>query len=57
MAAGRWAAKPMAVQVADPRVPEPGKQATDLLRQNDFDAHNMQCVMNSWAQAGLDLEK
>ena len=32
-------------------------QATELLRQNGFDAHNMQGGMNSWVQAGLDVEK
>ena len=32
-------------------------QATELLRQNGFDAHNMQGGMNSWVQAGLDVER
>ena len=32
-------------------------QATELLRQNGFDAHNMQGGMNSWVQAGFDVEK
>ena len=32
-------------------------QATELLRRNGFDAHNMQGGMNSWVQAGLDVEK
>ena len=32
-------------------------QATELLRQNGFDAHNMQGGMNSWVQAGLEVQK
>ena len=32
-------------------------QATELLRQNGFDAHNMQGGMNSWVQAGLEVER
>lgn len=32
-------------------------QATELLLQNGFDAHNMQGGMNSWVQAGLEVEK
>lgn len=32
-------------------------QATELLRQNGFDAHNMQGGMNSWVQAGFEVEK
>ena len=32
-------------------------QATELLRQNGFDAHNMQGGMNSWVQAGFDVER
>ena len=32
-------------------------QATEILRQNGFDAHNMQGGMNSWVQAGLEVEK
>ena len=32
-------------------------QATEILRQNGFDAHNMQGGMNSWVQAGFDVEK
>ena len=32
-------------------------QATELLRQNGFNAHNMQGGMNSWVQAGLEVER
>ena len=32
-------------------------QATEILRQNGFDAHNMQGGMNSWVQAGLEVQK
>ena len=32
-------------------------QATELLRQNGFNAHNMQGGMNSWVQAGLEVQK
>ena len=32
-------------------------QATGLLLQNCFDAHNRQGGMNSWVQAGLDVER
>lgn len=32
-------------------------QATEILRQNGFDAHNMQGGMNSWVQAGFEVEK
>ncbi|MCS6844845.1 MAG: rhodanese-like domain-containing protein [Caldilineales bacterium] len=32
-------------------------QATELLRQRGFDAHNMQGGMNAWTQAGLPIEK
>jgi rhodanese-related sulfurtransferase len=32
-------------------------QATTLLRQQGFDAHNMQGGMISWEQAGYDVEK
>jgi rhodanese-related sulfurtransferase len=32
-------------------------QATQLLRQQGFNAHNMEGGMISWEQAGLDLER
>lgn len=32
-------------------------QATELLRQNGFNVHNMQGGMNSWVQAGFEVEK
>ena len=32
-------------------------QATELLRQAGYDAHNMQGGMISWEQAGLDIER
>lgn len=32
-------------------------QATQILRQNGFDAYNMQGGMNSWVQAGFEVEK
>ena len=32
-------------------------QATELLRQQGFDAHNMQGGMLAWQAAGLDVEK
>lgn len=32
-------------------------QATELLRQRGFNAHNMRGGMNAWIQAGLPVEK
>lgn len=32
-------------------------QATEILRQAGFDAHNMQGGMISWEQAGLDVQR
>lgn len=32
-------------------------QATELLRQRGFNAHNMRGGMNAWTQAGLPVEK
>jgi rhodanese-related sulfurtransferase len=32
-------------------------QATEILRQNGFDAHNMQGGMNSWVQSGFEVEQ
>jgi rhodanese-related sulfurtransferase len=32
-------------------------QATELLRQNGFNVHNMQGGMNSWVQAGYAVER
>lgn len=32
-------------------------QATQLLLQNGFDAHNMQGGMNAWQQAGFEVER
>ena len=32
-------------------------QATELLLQQGFDAHNMQGGMNAWTQAGFDVQK
>jgi rhodanese-related sulfurtransferase len=32
-------------------------QATEILRQAGFDAHNMEGGMISWEQAGLDVQR
>lgn len=32
-------------------------QATELLRQNGFNVHNMQGGMNAWQQAGYEVER